>query len=346
MSSHHFPRIAQETPDSKGCLQTVCWHLSLLSLAAHGNPKAAVHVDLACFVIQRFFWKNAKGCCIACCLACCYGGMFRQHHKPWKDMISLGSSLWLCDFAGTFLWRASSGCLGAALASQLWRSGLILNGFRNGALWPYGIDPFGLASLGSSEKAQVAVRFPRHEPKCWRLGSWPSWQRSWATRMFHLTMLSSYRPVGMKILRWQMQMHGVLNHYDLPDLLAARRWVLTLLTMRSIPVLGQFPCCKWSDIIGSAEKGALICEEIATAGFFFHIFIFSTSFCIFCRFQAIPAKSAAPTLIVEPRGASRASLLGHLGRYWEVTGGDRRCSVFVDFTGWMGWGWGCTTRWP
>lgn len=40
-----------------------------------------------------------------------------------------------------------------------------------------------------------------------------------------------------------MQMHGVLNHYDLPDLLAA-----------------------------------------------------------------IPAKSAAPTLIVEPRGASRASL--------------------------------------
>lgn len=44
-------------------------------------------------------------------------------------------------------------------------------------------------------------------------------------------------------LPWQMQMHEVLNHYDLPDLLAA-----------------------------------------------------------------IPAKSAAPTLIVEPRGASRASL--------------------------------------
>ena len=184
------------------------------------------------------------------------------------------------DFFGVFVvtvWFCRR--LGAALASQLWRSGLILNGFRNGALWPYGVDPFGLASLGSSEKAQVAVRFPRHEPKCWRLGSWPSWQRSWATRMFHLTMLSSYRPVGMKILRWQMQMHGVLNHYDLPDLLAARRWVLTLLTMRSIPVLGQFPCCKWSDIIGSAEKGALICEEIATAGFFFphfhlfHIFL-------------------------------------------------------------------------
>ena len=43
----------EETRHSKGCFQLVRRQLSL-SLVAHGNPKAAVHVDLACFAIHWF----------------------------------------------------------------------------------------------------------------------------------------------------------------------------------------------------------------------------------------------------------------------------------------------------